>query len=736
MKKLYLILLSAIEIFALNCTELKDLKQYNNHYYAITKNTFTFDEAKKYAEDNKGYLAIPNDTNENTYLKSLTGGGSGAWIGIYDSSYSTNYCYSLGDCTRTSNYMDIRNNTLSYTNWAINEPNNYVHAYDVSDGKQLVSPLGEHWVILSGNDGKWNDFGNHVNSNNNPARYRALIEFDTKPDCYDAPTNVVDTFTNAKCNTQVYDNTTNVLQTGTTFDCRTDVYNNTYCPAALSQCAQQFDYDSGYSISGVGQVIDYTNKIQNADYTTPAIVDDVTWFQSAVWLACSTGNEMFYNAFENAVRNMGGTSYCERGSVLWTNSGMSEFGETYWDPIEGTSQSSGFCKFSGGNGNLYLEGQSSPLPRDSKIYMSGGCDRATVNGMSFSRGIYITFGSQSTCTKILREYTSEGIPVYSCQSNNITCPSGYNKVSRNGYSLCEKLTAACPNNYSDIGNNQCKQTQEYTYYTYLCNNSVNTQGYNYTPTNSGGNTGKTDPNTTTTNDLTSPLNSSTPPANNCKREKFTCQANSNRPCSFVDNSWQCSPFPCIGGNDVTPLGTIEGSNDKKNDGWKESGDCAGQIYIFNGSDKRCRNWDMFFGLTGGGCCDKEKVFAGIVSCKDNEKALAKLNKAEQCHFIGEYCSKKAKMGIVEVCVQKSNSNCCFGSKLARAIHEQGRPQINMTWGSAESPQCRGFKPEEFQKLDFSKIDLSGTFDIPNLDQTKLNTTINNTITNFKNMLGN
>nr|HEC1719610.1 mating pair stabilization protein [Campylobacter jejuni] len=28
------------------------------------------------------------------------------------------------------------------------------------------------------------------------------------------------------------------------------------------------------------------------------------------------------------------------------------------------------------------------------------------------------------------------------------------------------------------------------------------------------------------------------------------------------------------------------------------------------------------------------------------------------------------------------------------------------WGSPKSPDYRGFTPEEFQKLDFSKIDLS------------------------------
>ncbi len=310
----------------------------------------------------------------------------------------------------------------------------------------------------------------------------------------------------------------------------------------------------------------------------------------------------------------------------------------------------------------------------------------------------------------------------------------------NNSTVCNTVQG-CPSGYTattgaETAKGQCKTTKEYTYYNYLCDNTQNSQGYNYTPINSGGNTGKIDSNNTTiNNDLITDLNNSIPPTNNCKRQKFTCLANADRPCSFVANKWQCSPFACINGNDVIPEGSIEGANDKNNDGWSDNGACNGQIYIFNGNDKRCRYKDTFFGLMGGGCCDKDKVFMGLVACKENEKLLAKMNKAEQCHEVGEYCSKKISLGFAKICVQNSKGHCCFGSKLARIIHEQGRPQLGISWGSGESPQCRGFTPEDFQKLDFSKIDLTGAFDIPEIDQSKLNTTITNTIENFKNMLG-
>ena len=66
-------------------------------------------------------------------------------------------------------------------------------------------------------------------------------------------------------------------------------------------------------------------------------------------------------------------------------------------------------------------------------------------------------------------------------------------------------------------------------------------------------------------------------------------------------------------------------------------------------------------------------------------------------YIGNFCSKKLSLGLVKICVQKSDSYCAFNSSLARIIQEQGREQLGISWGSAESPKCRGFTVEEFQK---------------------------------------
>jgi conjugal transfer mating pair stabilization protein TraN len=93
-------------------------------------------------------------------------------------------------------------------------------------------------------------------------------------------------------------------------------------------------------------------------------------------------------------------------------------------------------------------------------------------------------------------------------------------------------------------------------------------------------------------------------------------------------------------------------------------------------------------------CDQQDMEAGV------------LRGSAMCHEVGTWCSSK----ILGICIQKSVGNCCFNTKLGRIIQEQGRPQLKsfngIGWGTPQAPYCRGFTPEEFQALDFSKMDLS------------------------------
>ena len=96
--------------------------------------------------------------------------------------------------------------------------------------------------------------------------------------------------------------------------------------------------------------------------------------------------------------------------------------------------------------------------------------------------------------------------------------------------------------------------------------------------------------------------------------------------------------------------------------------------------------------------------SGILNCEQAEQVLAMKRDSRLCHGVGGYCSSRTP--IIKVCIEKTESYCCFNSRLARILNEQGRAQIGRGWGSAESPDCGGFSLAQLQSLDFSRMDLS------------------------------
>ncbi len=93
-------------------------------------------------------------------------------------------------------------------------------------------------------------------------------------------------------------------------------------------------------------------------------------------------------------------------------------------------------------------------------------------------------------------------------------------------------------------------------------------------------------------------------------------------------------------------------------------------------------------------------------CDPDDMTTALLRDNGFCVEVGEY-----EKTVSLVFKQKIKSYCCFNSKLARSIQQQGRQQLasfsrHQPFGSAKHPDCRGMTPEDFEALDFSKIDLS------------------------------
>jgi Type-1V conjugative transfer system mating pair stabilisation len=122
--------------------------------------------------------------------------------------------------------------------------------------------------------------------------------------------------------------------------------------------------------------------------------------------------------------------------------------------------------------------------------------------------------------------------------------------------------------------------------------------------------------------------------------------------------------------------------------------------IFKGSCKRCTI--AFAGFSD--CCGKAGGWGhglGLTGCSGEERDLAERRARGLCVAIGVYCAEK----LLGMCIRKKRSYCCFPSKLARILHEQGRVQVGMAWGTAEVPNCEGFCPDQLASLNFDTLNM-------------------------------
>ena len=228
-----------------------------------------------------------------------------------------------------------------------------------------------------------------------------------------------------------------------------------------------------------------------------------------------------------------------------------------------------------------------------------------------------------------------------------------------------------------------------------------------------------------------------PAANACTRD--VCPYGDAFTCHEMNGNTYCSALPCMNSDEIlTELGSPEGLDDMYDDGPRnEDNYCIGQIYIFSGNDRRCRYWGATIAYDN--CCSSEDYLLGLAKCKAAELELAKLKGEGLCHYVGQYCSKKIDLGFTDICVEKSKTYCCFNSKLARIVQEQGRAQLSTFdgWGSSKRPICRGLTPEEFQMLDFSLIDLSEWHgDIQTQSQAQIENNLQQGVEDFYNQIGN
>lgn len=92
--------------------------------------------------------------------------------------------------------------------------------------------------------------------------------------------------------------------------------------------------------------------------------------------------------------------------------------------------------------------------------------------------------------------------------------------------------------------------------------------------------------------------------------------------------------------------------------------------------------------------------AGLANCNSDEMAIGQAKAKKVTVLVGEACNRE----VLGVCVQKKQAYCVFQGKLARIIQEQGRrDQLHISFGSGDSPDCRGITVPELQSINFDLI---------------------------------
>lgn len=116
-----------------------------------------------------------------------------------------------------------------------------------------------------------------------------------------------------------------------------------------------------------------------------------------------------------------------------------------------------------------------------------------------------------------------------------------------------------------------------------------------------------------------------------------------------------------------------------------------------------------FGGSFKDCCHEKGGFGTKIKmatqCTTQELNLQRAKKEGRCVFIGS----RAKNNTLGINFSKEYGYCCFPSRLSLSIQRGARQQLGLTFGDVNNPQCDGLRAEDLERVDFSTIDLSDTF---------------------------
>lgn len=666
-----------------------DISKYENFAYHDSK-TYALTKNSDFAE-NISNLAQPKNATINEVLKSILSGGS-AWIGLSDPLKSTSF--NAIDATR---FKFVDGSKPSFLNWESGQPDNRLDNADIG----VTAVNGEHWAYM-GSSGKWSDDGYHSSYGGDfKPKKKSLVEWSGALDCVNAtpPQGVGSGESGYWCSDGA-----DGLQQCTTI-------NTTVTPTCSSGT--------------------WNSTTKMCESTTP-VVNGGLPSNGEVLLSLETEVDSYRNTttFSGIMLIFTQNEIIAR-RVVFVLSGFRSC--HLLEPANYTSNILLYNVFSTDKGFVFPKNTTTPAT----VYSSSFSWNADTQQLTVASNQVIDFKNKTSTSSLFR--FENGQLTATPTTPSTTWWGASIKFYEHGSAYYDgSITASFPISQPasiasydppglDIG------WGRYSSFTSCDNQTYNnaTQGRVYTKASLP--IGSCPPGSTLSG---SSCITSTP---------GTCPANTtltNGQCVGSSQSCPLGDYPCTditGGAEIDE--TTQGENDIIEDGAKdENGNCADQIYIFSGKDNRCRKAGIQ--TLGHDCCKKGDDPAKIPGlslmfpwgfeipvCNASERTLAGLRKwgelDGQCHYVGSYCHEKWPVGG---CVQTKKTYCCFSSPLARIINEGGRPQLGITWGTPKAPNCRGFKPEEFQKIDFSKVDFSEWIKlevIPNVQ--------NNAVGNIKNI---
>ena len=204
----------------------------------------------------------------------------------------------------------------------------------------------------------------------------------------------------------------------------------------------------------------------------------------------------------------------------------------------------------------------------------------------------------------------------------------------------------------------------------------------------------------------------------CTQTKSTCTSEHEDLCQTYEQTFSCvhetclserevclEKMPCVDGEcnqeevlesddfaeGITKLGSLVGVADDVYQNQITSGEAS----VFRGDAKECKKHPL--GIRD--CCTDSGWGGWVVHCPKDLQDLARAKDEGRTVYLGSYKNKEWESRHYVYCV--------FPSKLAGIVQIQGRgAQLGMSYGTAKEPNCSGLTPEQLERIDFSKLNLS------------------------------